>query len=90
MAIKVAFIGLGTMGQPMAKNVAKKGYALSVFNRTPERALPLKEAGAALAASPKEAAKGAEAVILMLTGPEAVDQMLKCCALYSALSAHML
>ena len=76
MSMKVAFVGLGTMGQPMAKNVAKKGHALSVFNRTPEKALPLKEAGASLAASPKEAAMGAEAVVLMLTGPEAVDQVL--------------
>jgi len=76
MTMKVGFVGLGLMGQPMAKNVAKKGFALSVFNRTPEKALPLKEAGASLAASPKEAAMGAEAVVLMLTGPEAVDQVL--------------
>jgi len=76
MSIKVAFVGLGTMGQPMAKNVAKKGYALSVFNRTPEKASSLKEAGAVLAASPRDAAKGADVVILMLTGPEAVDQVL--------------
>jgi len=74
--MKVAFVGLGAMGQPMARNVAKKGYALSVFNRTQEKVLPLKEAGAALGASPKEAAKGADVVILMLTGPEAVDQVL--------------
>jgi len=60
----------------MAKNVAKKGYALSVFNRTPEKASSLKEAGAVLAASPRDAAKGADVVILMLTGPEAVDQVL--------------
>ena len=76
MTMKVGFVGLGLMGQPMAKNVAKKGFSLSVFNRTPEKALPLKEAGASLAASPKEAAKGAEVVVLMLTGPEAVDQVL--------------
>ena len=76
MTMKVGFVGLGLMGQPMAKNVAKKGFALSVFNRTPEKALPLKEAGASLAASPKEAAKGAEVVVLMLTGPDAVDQVL--------------
>ena len=88
--MKVAFVGLGIMGQPMGKNVVKKGYPLTVYNRTAEKALPLKEAGAVVAASPKEAAKGAEVVILMLTGPEAVDQMLKCCALYSALSVHML
>jgi len=76
MSMKVAFVGLGTMGQPMAKNVAKKGYALCVFNRTPEKASSLKEAGAVLAASPRDAAKGADVVILMLTGPEAVDQVL--------------
>ncbi|RPJ21120.1 MAG: NAD(P)-dependent oxidoreductase, partial [Desulfobacteraceae bacterium] len=76
MTMKVAFLGLGTMGQPMAKNGAKKGYALSVFNRTPEKALALKDAGVAPAASPKEAAKGADVVILMLTGPEALDQVL--------------
>jgi 3-hydroxyisobutyrate dehydrogenase-like beta-hydroxyacid dehydrogenase len=76
MSMKVAFVGLGTMGQPMAKNVAKKGYALSVFNRTPEKASSLKEAGSVLAASPRDAAKGADVVILMLTGPEAVDQVL--------------
>lgn len=77
MTMKVGFIGLGIMGQPMAKNVAGKGYALAVFNRTAEKALPLKEAGALQAANPREAAKGADAVILMLTGPEAVDQVLE-------------
>jgi len=76
MTMKVGFIGLGIMGQPMAKNVVKKGYSLSVFNRTAEKALPLKEAGAVVASSPKEAAKGADVVILMLTGPDAVDQVL--------------
>lgn len=60
----------------MAKNVAKKGYALSVYNRTAEKAWPLKEEGAVVAGSPKEVAKGADVVILMLTGPEAVDRVL--------------
>jgi 3-hydroxyisobutyrate dehydrogenase-like beta-hydroxyacid dehydrogenase len=76
MVMKVAFIGLGIMGQPMAKNVVSKGYPLSVYNRTAEKMLPLKEAGAVPTASPKEAAEGADVVILMLTGPEAVDQVL--------------
>jgi 3-hydroxyisobutyrate dehydrogenase-like beta-hydroxyacid dehydrogenase len=76
MTMKVAFVGLGIMGQPMAKNVVKKGYPLNVYNRTAEKMLPLKEAGAVPAANPKEAAQGAEVVILMLTGPEAVDQVL--------------
>ena len=74
--MRVAFVGLGIMGQPMAKNVARKGYPLSVYNRTAEKALPIEEAGAVVAGSPKEAAKGADVVILMLTGPEAVDQVL--------------
>ena len=74
--MRVAFVGLGIMGQPMAKNIAKKGYPLSVYNRTAEKALPLKEAGAVVTANPRDAAKGADAVILMLTGPEAVDRVL--------------
>jgi 3-hydroxyisobutyrate dehydrogenase-like beta-hydroxyacid dehydrogenase len=61
----------------MAKNVVKKGYNLSVLNRTPGKAAPLEGAGAVATASPKEAAKGAEAVILMLTGPDAVDKVLE-------------
>jgi len=76
MGIQVAFIGLGIMGEPMAKNIVKKGYSLSVFNRTAEKTLPLREAGAVAAASPKEATKGADVVILMLTDPDAVDQVL--------------
>jgi 3-hydroxyisobutyrate dehydrogenase len=76
MTMRVAFVGLGIMGQPMAKNIVKKRYPLSVYNRTAEKAFPLKEAGAEVAATPKEAAKGADVVILMLTGPEAVDQVL--------------
>jgi len=76
MSMKVAFIGLGIMGQPMAKNVIKKGYPLSVYNRTTGKAMPLKEEGALVAVTPKEAAKAANVVILMLTGPEAVDEVL--------------
>jgi 3-hydroxyisobutyrate dehydrogenase-like beta-hydroxyacid dehydrogenase len=76
MTMRAGFIGLGIMGQPMAKNVVKKGYPLSVYNRTAEKATPLKEEGAVMAATPKEAARGADAVILMLTGPQAVDEVM--------------
>ncbi|NNL75649.1 MAG: 2-hydroxy-3-oxopropionate reductase, partial [Desulfobacterales bacterium] len=37
MALKVGFVGLGIMGQPMAQNVVKGGYALSVYNRSSEK-----------------------------------------------------
>jgi 3-hydroxyisobutyrate dehydrogenase-like beta-hydroxyacid dehydrogenase len=77
VSMKVGFVGLGIMGQPMAKNVVKKGYPMSVYNRTAEKAMALKEEGALVALTPKEAAKGADAVILMLTGPEAVDAVME-------------
>jgi 3-hydroxyisobutyrate dehydrogenase-like beta-hydroxyacid dehydrogenase len=74
--MKVGFIGLGIMGQPMAKNVIKKGYPLFVYNRTVGKTMALKEEGAVVALTPKEAAKVADAVILMLTGPEALDDVM--------------
>ena len=43
---KVGFIGLGIMGQPMALNLLKAGFELTVYNRTAEKARPVVEAGA--------------------------------------------
>jgi len=64
--MKVAFIGLGTMGGPMARNVLKGGHALAVFDV--HRPAVDKFAGttARLAASPCDAAEGAEVVVTML------------------------
>lgn len=73
MAEKIGFIGTGLMGAPMAENVRKAGYELAVYNRTASKTAPLAEAGATVARTPSEAASGASAVILMVTGPEAVD-----------------
>ena len=70
--MNVAFLGLGTMGAPMAANVLRRGHALTVWNRTPGRDAALVEAGARRAATPAEAARGAELVILMLADPAAV------------------
>jgi len=69
--MNVAFLGLGTMGAPMAANVAKQ-HALTVWNRSPARAKPLVDAGARLAATPADAARGADAIVLMLADPLAV------------------
>ena len=44
--IKVGFIGIGLMGLPMAKNILKAGYNLKAFNRSKEKADPLKDHGA--------------------------------------------
>lgn len=64
---KVAFLGLGAMGVRMAKNILEAGFELTVWNRTASAAEPLVKSGARQAASPKEAAEGAEIVVAMVT-----------------------
>jgi 3-hydroxyisobutyrate dehydrogenase len=72
----VGFVGLGVMGQPMALNLARAGTDLIVWNRTPERAGPLRAAGAAVAGSAAEVFAAAPTVILMLANDEVVDAVL--------------
>ncbi|HXL65112.1 MAG TPA: NAD(P)-dependent oxidoreductase [Xanthobacteraceae bacterium] len=50
----VGFIGLGIMGAPMALNIAKRGHRLTVYNRTPDKARAVVEAGATLAKTPHD------------------------------------
>ena len=71
MAEKVGFIGLGIMGKPMAKNLMEAGYALTVFNRSPEKAEDLGKEGASVAASPREVAENSETIVTML--PDSPD-----------------
>jgi 3-hydroxyisobutyrate dehydrogenase-like beta-hydroxyacid dehydrogenase len=63
---RVGFIGLGKMGAPIAKNILKAGYDLTVYNRTPDKMQALLAEGAQGAASPLDAALGADAVITCL------------------------
>ena len=70
---KLAFCGLGRMGEPMAGRLLGAGHDLVVWNRTAERADALVERGARRAESPGEAAGGVEAVLTMLSTPEALD-----------------
>jgi 3-hydroxyisobutyrate dehydrogenase-like beta-hydroxyacid dehydrogenase len=72
---RVAFCGLGQMGSPMAGRLLGAGHALTVWNRTEERAEPLVAAGAKAASTPAEAAGGAEIVITMLADPAALDRV---------------
>ncbi|MEZ0328380.1 MAG: NAD(P)-dependent oxidoreductase [Dissulfuribacterales bacterium] len=74
--MRIGFIGMGIMGQPMAKNLLKAGHEVMVYNRTRKKVLPLVGAGAQLGHSPRELAHWAKAVILMLTGPEAIEAVL--------------
>jgi 3-hydroxyisobutyrate dehydrogenase len=63
---QVSFLGLGLMGSAMARRLLDHGFALTVWNRDSRRAAPLVERGARLAATPADAARGADAVIAML------------------------
>jgi 3-hydroxyisobutyrate dehydrogenase len=70
----IAFLGTGRMGAPMAANLARRGFAVRVWNRTASRAAPLAEDGAVVACSPAEAVKGAGIVITMLADGPATEQ----------------
>jgi 3-hydroxyisobutyrate dehydrogenase-like beta-hydroxyacid dehydrogenase len=69
--MRVAFLGLGIMGQRMAANLVKAGHEVSVWNRTPRQV-----EGARAAATPGEAAQGAEVVWLCVSDTAAVEQLL--------------
>jgi 3-hydroxyisobutyrate dehydrogenase-like beta-hydroxyacid dehydrogenase len=72
---EIGFIGLGVMGSAMAGNLLSAGYSLRVWNRTASKAKPLVERGASTAASPAEAAAGADAVITMVGDDDALRQV---------------
>lgn len=74
--MKIAFIGLGNMGAPMARNLLKVGHALTVFDLNAPAVGALVEAGAVAAASPKDAVAGAETVITMLPAAAHVRHVL--------------
>lgn len=76
MSDLVGFLGLGVMGGPMALNLARAGTPLVVWNRTAERAEPLRAAGARVAADPDEAFREARVVLLMPYDAEVADAML--------------
>jgi 3-hydroxyisobutyrate dehydrogenase len=72
----VGLIGLGLMGRPMAANLLKKGFEVTVWNRTASRAQPLMAQGARLAATPRAAAAAADILITIVSDPPAVEQVL--------------
>jgi 3-hydroxyisobutyrate dehydrogenase-like beta-hydroxyacid dehydrogenase len=75
--VKVAFIGMGKMGLPMAGNVLRAGHELTVWNRTESRCDPLREDGATVAGSPAEAVRDAEVLVTMVADGAAVDAQLE-------------
>src|SRR5262249_18536554 len=64
---RVGFVGLGLMGLPMARNILKAGYELTVWNRTAAKAAPLVAEGAAQAGGPAEVASRSDVVVTIVT-----------------------
>ena len=77
MSVKpaVGFFGIGAMGEPMALNLIKAGYALTVYARRAEAAAALVTAGAALAATPAAVARASEIVVTMVTTAADCEQV---------------
>lgn len=68
---RIAFVGLGVMGSGMARRLMVSGLAVTVHNRTRAKAEPLIAAGARWAATPRQAAEGAEAIFAMVADDDA-------------------
>jgi len=73
---KVGFIGMGIMGQPMAANLLKAGFLLTVFNRTVSKCEPMAALGATIARSPRELAERSDVVIVMVADTPDVEHVL--------------
>lgn len=76
MRLRLGFIGLGTMGEPIANNLRKAGHELTLWNRTPARIEALVQKGARAAASPRACAQGKDAVFICVSDEKALDAVL--------------
>jgi 2-hydroxy-3-oxopropionate reductase len=76
MAKTIGFIGLGTMGAPMVRNLLKHGHAVTVWARRPEAMTPLLAAGAAAGESASQVAATSDVVFTMVTDTRAVEDVI--------------
>ena len=74
--MRVGFVGLGTMGGAMAANVARAGFHVTAWNRTPGRASDLRELGVELAASPAAVAAASDIVVTIVSDTPDVETVL--------------
>ncbi|MCY4090459.1 MAG: NAD(P)-dependent oxidoreductase [Caldilineaceae bacterium] len=72
---RVGFVGLGIMGQGMARNLLKAGYSVRVWNRTSSRMDPLIEAGAAAGASPADVAANCDIIAVCVSDTPDVEEV---------------
>lgn len=73
--MKIAFLGLGSMGEAMATNLLKAGHELTVYNRTASKAEPLRKLGATVATTPAEAVQDAAIAFSMVTDDAALQAL---------------
>src|SRR3712207_2828844 len=72
----IGFVGLGIMGEPMARNLMDAGHELVLYNRTRRKAEELAaQGGAEVADSPAEVARKSDIIITMLPGPPEVEKV---------------
>ena len=76
MTLSVGLIGLGLMGRPMALNILRASFPLSVWNRTRSKSDEIAGRGAKLASSPREAAAAADVLITIVSDPPALEEVL--------------
>jgi 3-hydroxyisobutyrate dehydrogenase-like beta-hydroxyacid dehydrogenase len=75
--MRIGFLGLGTMGAPLANNLRRAGHSITVWNRTPSKAEPLVKKGAALARTAKECAQGKDLVFTCVSDEQALEAVLE-------------
>jgi 3-hydroxyisobutyrate dehydrogenase-like beta-hydroxyacid dehydrogenase len=73
MRMRIGFVGLGTMGEPIANNLRRAGHELTVWNRTPARAAHIVSKGGTLAASPRASATGRDLVFTCVSDEAALE-----------------
>src|SRR5215472_3945646 len=74
-AEKLGYLGLGMMGFPMSRRLLNAGYDVAVWNRSAGKARALIEAGATLAANPREVATSASIIFMCVTDAAAVEDL---------------
>ncbi|MFD1775737.1 NAD(P)-dependent oxidoreductase [Paenibacillus rhizophilus] len=72
---QIGFIGLGTMGAPMASNLLRAGFQVTVYNRTASKGDPLVKEGATTAATPQAASEGKDVIITMVSNDDSIREI---------------
>lgn len=88
--MRMAWIGIGLMGRPMAARLAQAGHSLFVWNRTEAKAAPLADFGATICAAPEVAFHDCEIAITMLSNAESADAVIYRRRAFEALKPHAL